>query len=91
MDRSRVFGSCLSNWLRIGASVAVLSVATLVSTPASAQNLPSQPGQPTTLKPPSPGKEDTSRPLVMTIIAGLVIAVTVVGANMIPAKRGHQD
>lgn len=77
--------------IRVGLTAAVLSLACLAPGVTLAQSPPAQPGQPTTLRPPTPGKEDQSRPLIMTILAGLVIVATVVGANMIPAKRGHQD
>ncbi len=77
--------------IRVGLSAVALGAATLASSASYAQGQPGQPGQLTSLKPPTPGREDTSRPLVMTIVAGLVIVASVVGANMIPAKRGHQD
>lgn len=77
--------------IRVGLSAVALGAAVLASGTSYAQGQPGQPGQPATLKPPTPGREDTSRPLVMTIVAGLVIVAGVVGANMIPAKRGHQD
>lgn len=77
--------------IRVGLTAVVLGVACLAPGVASAQGQPGQPAQPTAPKPPLPGKEDQSRPLIMTIFAGLVIVATVVGANMIPAKRGHQD
>lgn len=77
--------------VRVRLSALALGAALLSSSGAYAQGQPGQPGQPTTLRPPTPGREDTSRPLVMTIVAGLVIVAAVVGANMIPAKRGHQD
>jgi hypothetical protein len=74
--------------IRVGLSAVALGAAVVASSASYAQG---PPGQPTTLKPPTPGREDTSRPLVMTIVAGLVIVASVIGANMIPAKRGHQD
>lgn len=78
----------LKRFGRISCAAILLSVALLSPGRASAQT---QPNQPTTLRPPTPGKEDQSRPLVMTIVAGIIIVAAVMGANMIPAKRGHQD
>lgn len=77
--------------IRVGLVAGAMSAALFAGGATNAQTQPGQPGQPAALKPPTPGKEDTSRPLVMTIVAGIVIVAVVVGANMIPSKRGHQD
>ncbi len=48
-------------------------------------------GQPApTLAPPTPGKPDNP-PVVMNYLTMLLIIASVVGANLIPSKRGHQD
>lgn len=60
--------------------VSFLVVALLAAMPAIAQEL----------KPPTPGKVD-SPPVIMNILFLIVILAIVVGAFVIPAKRGHQD
>lgn len=40
--------------------------------------------------PPKPAKAEDA-PMFMTYVSILVIAAAVVGANLIPSKRGHQD
>ena len=57
-----------------------LAVVMLTALPAMAQEL----------KPPTPGKVDDS-PAIMNILFLIVILAIVVGAFVIPAKRGHQD
>ncbi|MBX3409849.1 MAG: hypothetical protein KF859_08175 [Phycisphaeraceae bacterium] len=42
------------------------------------------------LRPPVPGKPDQPM-LIMNYLIMVVIIAVVVGANLIPSKRGHQD
>lgn len=42
------------------------------------------------LRPPTPGKPDDP-PVIMNYLSLVVIIAAVVGANLIPSKRGHQD
>lgn len=52
-----------------------------------------QPPAPDAAKPPSPpplGKPDEP-PVVMNYFVMLLILGVVIGANLIPSKRGHQD
>lgn len=43
-----------------------------------------------TIVPPRPGKADTPG-VVLPYLLGVVIVGLVVGANLLPSKRGHQD
>ncbi len=63
--------------IHIASFMVVLALAAL---PALAQEL----------KPPTPGKVDEP-PVIMNILFLIVILAVVVGAFVIPAKRGHQD
>lgn len=70
--------------IRVALAVAVLGTAGL----AGAQD--EQPAE-TRLQPPTPTiREDTGGGLVQAGVAILLMAA-VVGANLIPSKRGHQD
>lgn len=40
--------------------------------------------------PPKPGKADDP-PVIVTYGVMLILAAGIIGANMIPSKRGHQD
>lgn len=42
-------------------------------------------------KAPTPKKADPEPPVLMGYLAIIIIVGAVVGANMIPSKRGHQD
>lgn len=57
---------------------------------ASARLAPQQQPQ-QKLQPPSPGKEDESRPIFAQYLVLVAIVGAAVGANLIPSKRGHQD
>jgi hypothetical protein len=63
--------------------VAVVPVA-WAQQPAADANAPKPPA------PPTPGKPDEP-PVVMNILTMVIIIAAVVGANLIPSKRGHQD
>lgn len=45
---------------------------------------------PVKLQPPTPGAPDTP-PMVWNVLLSVVIIGLIVGAAMIPSKRGHQD
>jgi hypothetical protein len=73
--------------LAIGVCVAGMTLACLPA-PASAQPKPTT----TELNPPIPAPpktEGTSR--LITILEAIVLASLIVGVNLIPSKRGHQD
>jgi hypothetical protein len=74
------------SFFRKSLSAAALALGMLVASTALAQ-APAT-GAP---KPPTPGKEDASAPLIWNYFIVIVLLVTAVGANMIPSKRGHQD
>lgn len=62
--------------------------AVLVLAPqASAQ--PNQPEAPQQVRPPVPGNPDKN-PILVTLV-GFLIVGAVLGAAIIPSKRGHQD
>lgn len=65
-----------------------LAMPVVTTTVASAQ--PPAADAPAALAPPTPGKPDEP-PLVMNYFVMLVILGLVIGANLIPSKRGHQD
>ncbi len=67
------------------ASVLVLPMA---AAPVMAQDTPvADPGPP---RPPNPQKPDEP-PVVMNFLTMLIIIGLVIGANLIPSRRGHQD
>ncbi|MBS0197548.1 MAG: hypothetical protein JSR77_12400 [Planctomycetes bacterium] len=70
------------------AAIACTLALPLFAAPAHAQ--PPAPGGPQPLRPPTPGKPDEP-PIIMNYLSLFVIIATVVGANLIPSKRGHQD
>lgn len=78
--RSLVLGAALA------ASITLSAGAQISNPGASAPSARAE----DTPRPPVPGKQDKP-PLVMMylVLAGLVAMV--VGANLIPSKRGHQD
>lgn len=55
---------------------------------ARAQDASQAPAAP---KPPLPGKEDDSRPYLTAFLLMILLAAGVIGVNLIPSKRGHQD
>jgi hypothetical protein len=63
-----------------------MSLTVLTAAPAAAQDQPAAPQ----LQPPTPTKPDKP-PSVMNYLTMIIIIAAVVGANMIPSKRGHQD
>ncbi|MEY3231537.1 MAG: hypothetical protein RL689_1626 [Planctomycetota bacterium] len=65
-----------------------LAMPLVSATVASAQ--PPATDAPAAPAPPTPGKPDEP-PLVMNYFVMLVILGLVIGANLIPSKRGHQD
>jgi hypothetical protein len=75
------------SFLRKSLSAGALALGMLVASTAIAQTPPATGGP----KPPTPGKEDASAPLIWNYFIVIVLLVTAVGANMIPSKRGHQD
>ena len=74
----------------IGASLLALTV--LVSpaavTMAMAQDTPAPAAPP---KPPAPGREDDTRPLLTSYFLLILVLACVLGANALPSKRTHQD
>lgn len=77
-------------WLAVGAAIAL-------SAPAQGQLTRPQPaggpgggGGPINIVPPKPGTPDTP-PTLMLIGVSAVLGGIVVGAALIPSKRGHQD
>jgi hypothetical protein len=58
-------------------------------TPAAmAQDTPAAAAAP---KPPTPGRQDDTRPLLTSYFLLVLILACVLGANAIPSKRTHQD
>ncbi len=71
--------------------LAAMLVAPMVVVPlAVAQQPAADPNAAKPLTPPTPGKPDDP-PLVMNYMTMMLIIGLVVGANLIPSKRGHQD
>ncbi|MCX5689360.1 MAG: hypothetical protein NTV94_06160 [Planctomycetota bacterium] len=72
--------------------LAATLVAPMVAVPfAVARQQPAaDPNATKALTPPTPGKPDDP-PLVMNYLTMMLIIAMVVGANLIPSKRGHQD
>lgn len=69
-------------------SKALLGVAAIL---ACANSLLAQaPAAATQLSPPTPGRVDDP-PVIMNILVLLLVTALIVGAFLIPAKRGHQD
>lgn len=70
------------------AAVAALAI----SVPALAQFTGSGSSSKGTINvtPPKPAQAD-SPPMFMTYVSVLAIAAAVIGANLMPSKRGHQD
>lgn len=68
--------------------IGVAGWAGLLLTVATAQAQPSKPE--VQIKPPVPSKVE-SPPIVWTSLMVLVVAGAMIGATMMPAKRGHQD
>lgn len=42
------------------------------------------------LRPPTPGKADEP-PMLMIVLLSIVLVALVIGATLIPSRRGHQD
>lgn len=59
--------------------VAVAAVLLATAGAASAQSV----------RPPNP--TSTDKPPLLTYLMAVVVAVAVIGGNLIPSKRGHQD
>ena len=70
-----------------GRALAAALLLGLAAIPAGAQDQP----KPAKLTPPTPKRSDSSPPLLWNYFVGIVIAGTVIIANLIPSKRGHQD
>ncbi len=62
-------------------AIAAMAALVLAAAPALAQ---------TELSPPKPGRVDNP-PVVMSILVLLIMVAMLVGAFVIPSKRGHQD
>jgi hypothetical protein len=73
---------------RTGFLAAALLLAGVAASPALAQN---QPAKSTTLNPPTPRKSDSSPPVLWNYFVLIIIGGTLIVANLIPSKRGHQD
>ncbi|MGD9789908.1 MAG: hypothetical protein AB7Q00_03410 [Phycisphaerales bacterium] len=43
------------------------------------------------IRPPAPGKEDDTHSYVLNMLIAIALMGIVVGAAVIPSKRGHQD
>ncbi len=74
--------------------LSALLLATVVAMPLAATSValaqPPATDAPAAPAPPTPGKPDEP-PLVMNYFVMLIILAVVIGANLIPSKRGHQD
>jgi hypothetical protein len=68
---------------------ALLGLSTLLTAAGSAL-AQAQANAPLQLSPPTPGRVDDP-PVIMNILVLLLVAALIVGAFLIPAKRGHQD
>lgn len=68
----------------------VLALALLL-VPALAQPAFAQDKKAVKIEAPTPGREDDTRPYAMNMVLMIAIIAAVVGANCLPAKRGHQD
>ena len=75
----------------LAALLAAMLVAPMVAVPlALAQQPATDPNAAKPPAPPTPSKPDDP-PLVMNYMTMILIIGAVVGANLIPSKRGHQD
>ena len=90
---SKTSASVPTGWsaLRRAGWAAAISVGVLgtsfVATPlAAAQDAPEQ----ERLRPPTPAREEKAPTILMMLMSAVLIAA-VVGASVIPSKRGHQD
>lgn len=72
----------------MGASVLMGTI--LVSAPSLAQTTQPPKGA-IIVAPPTPSKEDTTRPLIMSYLLMVGLIAAVIGANLMPTKRTHQD
>lgn len=70
----------------MAAGVALLALA---ASPASAQRGRDDDG-PVELNPPQPSR-DPSAPTILTMGSLVILGAAVIGAGLMPSKRGHQD
>ena len=84
----------LSAFLRVLALIAALWLAIPAAPLAQAQITSSAggaaPTEPEQIRPPTPGKQDSPPVVLYWITLGLTVLL-VVGVNLMPSKRGHQD
>lgn len=72
-------------------TAALGAIVVTASTSSAQPPRPGQPGQPPVqLAPPVPGKPGNP-PAIMSLLGTIALVGGVVGAAMIPPKRGHQD
>ena len=81
--KKTILASALALTLR--APACLMAPAMAQQTPATDPNAAPKPPAP-----PTPGKPDEP-PVVMNYLVMILIIAMVVGANLIPSKRGHQD
>jgi hypothetical protein len=76
-----------SSFAPLAMAACVVGVILCATPEASAQ--PNQPEAPQQVRPPVPGNPDKN-PILVTLV-GFLIVGAVLGAAVIPSKRGHQD
>jgi hypothetical protein len=79
----------MQNSVKVVVAAACLAVAGVASS-ALAQPAPDPNAPPKPPAPPTLGKPDEP-PTVMSFLVMVLIIAAVMGANLIPSKRGHQD
>lgn len=75
---------------RLLCSLAAAAVLSCVAVPAAMAIPQDQPAAATPPAPPTPDKPDDP-PVVLNYLTMLIILAVVIGASLIPSKRGHQD
>ncbi len=73
----------------VAALAASATLLALAASPASAQRGREAEG-PVELNPPQPSR-DPSAPIILTLGSLIILGGAVVGAGLMPSKRGHQD
>lgn len=86
---SRMKRTCLALGRTLGVFV-VTAGALSFNPPASDALAQTAPAEVEQIRPPTPGKQD-SPPVILYWLVLAVTVILVVGVNLMPSKRGHQD
>jgi hypothetical protein len=73
----------------VAALAAAATLLTLAASPATAQRGRDDDG-PVELNPPQPDRDPTA-PTFLTMGSLIILGAAVIGAGLMPSKRGHQD